>query len=170
MFGLVVPGRQLVTNFIRESETSWVCEIPNPREIANFALFFTDELPLDPPIGVSVYCSYVQPFTSWQFVGALSGARKSEIFTVGWPWIPEVNQGTIALKLVVEPAAAILEKLQTSPPQDIRKEFARKTAINLFRYLESFNAAPQLQNVLDAWFARFEQKYSVDPNFVLRSE
>eukprot|EP01054_Gregarina_sp_Poly1_P000739 Gregarina_sp_Poly_1__738@NODE_1177_length_4857_cov_483_461587_g807_i0_p6_GENE_NODE_1177_length_4857_cov_483_461587_g807_i0NODE_1177_length_4857_cov_483_461587_g807_i0_p6_ORF_typecomplete_len101_score8_51DUF775/PF05603_12/1_9e13_NODE_1177_length_4857_cov_483_461587_g807_i029113213 len=72
MFGLVVPGRQLVTNFIRESETSWVCEIPNPREIANFALFFTDELPLDPPIGVSVYCSYVQPFTSWQVNRLLS--------------------------------------------------------------------------------------------------
>ena len=84
----------------------------------------------------------------------------------------------VRLGVSVEPAAHLLPKLDVLSVHDFRRDFARKIALNLFRFIESFSqGAPGRdgsflrcpQDVLDRWLVRFDEKYARDPNFILKT-
>ena len=56
-----------------------------------------------------------------------------------------------------------------------RHDFARRVAIDLYRFLESFNvsaAGNQLvlpSDVLDRWMAKFDHKFRRDPDFLMHA-
>ena len=58
-----------------------------------------------------------------------------------------------------------------------RFAFAHKIALDLFQYMASFNGSNPGQpgamvvptTVFDSWLERFERKYKLDPNFMLKS-
>jgi hypothetical protein len=59
-----------------------------------------------------------------------------------------------------------------------RFAFAHKIALDLFRYMSSFsqgdggNKSMMVvpMNVFDSWMERFERKYRLDPNFMMKQE
>ena len=84
---------------------------------------------------------------------------------------------SVKVILVIEPASAILQKLETKPPLDVNKEIAKKIALNLFRYIESYSGGSDSggsnwnipQYILDKWFSRFDEKYKIDPYFYMKT-
>lgn len=58
-----------------------------------------------------------------------------------------------------------------------RFTFAHKIALDLFQYMTSFSTGDASSrgmmvvpmNVFDRWMERFERKYRIDPNFMLKS-
>ncbi len=144
------------------------------------SLFLTTPLPNAPdgqPTGLSVYFA-CPPFQSWEFLTAMSNRRPSVIVNAGWslnPLVKEVN--ILRLLVVVEPASELLQKMETVESIDFRREFARKIALNLFRFIESFSQGGGRdgaflrcpQDVLDKWLVRFDEKYKRDPNFILKT-
>lgn len=54
-----------------------------------------------------------------------------------------------------------------------RQEFAKRVAMDLYRFMESFNvgqAGNQLvvpTDVLDKWFLKFDHKFRKDPDFLM---
>ena len=63
----------------------------------------------------------------------------------------------------------------TSSGVEDRFAFAHKIALDLFTFMTSFaqNTQPGFMlvptNIFDQWLARFERKYRVDPNFMMKS-
>jgi hypothetical protein len=120
----------------------------------------------------------IPPFDQWEFLSALSNTKPSVIVNPGWPLNPSVNQSpVIRLGISVEPAAELIQKLETVEILDFRRDFARKIALNLFRFIESFSQGSSRdvnflrcpQDVLDKWLIRFDEKYKRDPNFILKT-
>lgn len=65
----------------------------------------------------------------------------------------------------------------TSGVED-RFAFAHKIALDLFQYMSSFssndgshgnNLMVVPMNIFDKWMERFERKYKLDPNFMMKS-
>ena len=66
------------------------------------------------------------------------------------------------------------------------KEYSKKIAKNLFNYLDSFNQVLEKLlfqnqdsskkllvvplNSLETWYERFQQKYALDPNFIMKTD
>ena len=130
------------------------------------------------PTGLAVYFS-TPPLQDWQLLTALSNAKPSVIVNAGWSLNPIINEcPLIRIGVSVEPAAVLLPKLETLSFPDFRRDFARKIALNLFRFIESFSqGGPSRdgnflrcpQDVLDKWLIRFDEKYKKDPNFILNT-
>ncbi len=83
---------------------------------------------------------------------------------------------SVRLGISIEPAIELLPKLETLEFPDFRRDFARKIALNLFRFIESFSQGGRdgnflrcPQDVLDRWLVRFDEKYKRDPNFILKT-
>eukprot|EP01071_Lankesteria_metandrocarpae_P012156 Lankesteria_metandrocarpae@DN5532_c0_g1_i1.p1 len=170
MFGLVVPGREVEINFLQTEDLRWIVDVPQPGDIHELCLFL--QRPIGAPIGV--YYSF-PPFSAWEFLGVLTDARPSSFFSTGWSLLPETqSQCTVRFLLAVENEAELLRKLETANPVDFKKEYGRRVAMNLANYIESFNdggssaLAAQPLAVLEQWLKRFEEKYKLDPNFVMR--
>ena len=129
------------------------------------------------PTGLAIYFS-VPPFQDWEFLTALSNAKPSAIVNAGWSLNPLTSQSPLVrLGVTIEPAFELLPKLDVLNIPDFRRDFARKIALNLFRFIESFsqgggrdgNFLRCPQDVLDKWLVRFDEKYARDPNFILKS-
>lgn len=173
--GLVVSGRPVTFDFQQPDPNGLLLEIPRPLEIAQFTLFLRQQLPSF-DMGAVVYWA-VAPFQDWQFLGVLTNNRPSDIFQTGWSMNPLVqDQAAVRVGVRLENAAQCHEKLSQAPPLDLKMQYAQKVALNLFRYIESFaeSGPGQMlqcpQNVLERWLSRFEQKYRLDPWFVLKTE
>ncbi len=163
-FGLAIPGRPVITEFAPDGPGRFFVDIPNPHEISDFCIFLTSPLP-QADHGMSVYYG----LAGWQFVGAISNAKPTAILNPGWALNPDVNsQPAVRLALVFESGPEILTKLQTVEQNDFRKVFAKKVALNLVHFMESFGGIPTA--ALDRWFTKFEEKFKRDPNFVLKAE
>jgi len=134
-------------------------------------------MPDGQPTGFSVYYSS-PPFQNLELLTALSNLKPSAIVNAGWSLNPDVNvASSVRLVVSIEPASELLPKMETVNRFDFRRDFARKIALNLFRFIESFtqgggrdgNFIRCPQDVLDRWLVRFDEKYSRDPNFILKT-
>ena len=56
-----------------------------------------------------------------------------------------------------------------------RQEFAKRVAINLYHFMESFSTSGpgdhlvMPTNVLERWFQRFDEKFTRDPDFLMHA-
>ena len=134
-------------------------------------------MPDGQPTGLSVYYS-TPPFQRFEFLTALSNLKPSSIVNAGWSLNPSVNESsTVRMVFSIEPAAELLPKIEMVSQTDFRRDFARKIALNLFRFIESFSQGGGRdgsfircpQDVLDRWLVRFDEKYKRDPNFILKT-
>jgi len=165
-FGLAIPGRPVITAFQPDGQYRWTADVSDPGSVADLCFFLTSQLPQN-HLGISVYYN----LAGWQFIGAVSNSSPTTIMNPGWSLNPEVSRlPVLRLGIAIEPASEILTKLETCAQADFRKTFARKVALNLFRFLESFNIQGFPVAALDKWFLKFEDKFKRDPNFVLNTE
>jgi len=177
MFGLVVPGHPVITEFTQVGTTQWSVELQNPASISNLTFFITGPLPAECAAALS--CSFSPSFTSFEFLGAVATEFPSDIFNTGWALNPDKSScASVRVLVSLEAIATIAPLVEERKRSDIRQTYAKKVALNLFRFMESFNQNSGQygeflmvpMDVLDKWFLKFGTKFKYDPNFVLNTE
>ncbi|KAF7458478.1 putative DUF775 domain protein [Cryptosporidium felis] len=169
---IIIPGRNPEV-ILNEGNGILSTEIQNPQSVSNFIVATNDQLFNSESGGMFTLNESFFPYQTWEFLGVLTNIRKSDIFTTGWPFIDGINSiPSVKIFITVEPANVLLEKLETKPPIDYNKEVAKKIALNLFRFIESYNNSNSLnipQCILDKWISRFDEKYKLDPYFFMKT-
>jgi hypothetical protein len=176
LFGVVIPGRPVMTNFMPVDASKCVAELQAPTEVAEVTFFMLPTTPIPPGFGAVLYYS-APPFSSWELLGAVSPDKQSGIFRTGWT-TKEDMQGcpVVQLGVSIESLETINNLSIAGSGVDDRRSFAYKIAQDLFEYMASFaqSGAPSgsmlvPNNIFDQWIQRFDRKYRQDPNFMMKS-
>jgi hypothetical protein len=184
VFGAVFVRKSFVipsTAFVRTDATHWTLDMRqcvgeggSVADVRDVCLFIPDGSLLDASQALALY---VQAGNSaWEYRGCVSNGAPSEVFPLQWPTAPD---GTLpanaAIGVGVEPVAELANK--ESAKLGSKETFAKRVAMDLFRYMESFQAATAVSadhmvvpmNVLDRWFTKFQDKFRRDPDFLTRA-
>ena len=173
MFGLVVPGRPIITEFQQISETKAVVLLDNPSLITEVTFFLLQPSPIG--FGAMLYYSVDQ--IHWEVIGAIDQQKPSGIFSTSWQNNEAIRaSNSVFLGVSLESLDTIKNlQIENSGYQD-RFNFAHKIALDLFQYMASFSQGNSPagmmvvpNNIFDRWLERFERKYKLDPNFMLRN-
>nr|CAG4646558.1 EOG090X0D82 [Macrothrix elegans] len=158
MFGLIVSGRLVQTDFTQVSDTQFVVTIPDADNINHLVVFLTGTLPFPEGFGGSVYFRWPETDLSippvWQLLGVLSNNKPSAIFRItglkksssliSTPFgIQQANIHHHAqIGISVEPLEQIanLSPSVATEPSNTSTfiEFSEKMVNNLFNYVASF--------------------------------
>mmetsp|Transcript_8688 Transcript_8688/g.27291 ORF Transcript_8688/g.27291 Transcript_8688/m.27291 type:complete len:191 (+) Transcript_8688:219-791(+) len=181
-FGLVIPGRPVVTEFEPVGATKLVATVPNPGDAGEVVFFLLAGAPLGASTSAVLY--YTVDGVAWSVIGAVSADKPSGVFKT--PWSEQLAGGAVVqVGVSIEPTDSVANLQLAGSGVDERRAFARKIAQDLFTFLASFattaHHAEQLRlqqhasdllvvptNVLDRWITRFDAKYERDPNFYLK--
>ncbi|EZG61537.1 putative DUF775 domain protein [Gregarina niphandrodes] len=171
MFGVIIPN-QLAQVPVAVNQTTYTLPIANGHLVTDICVSAVAPFPAD-DVGAAVFYSAIPPYNEFAYLGALSNSCLSTILRTGWDLLlAELPTKDVLLKIEILPAAQILELVAVQPP-DVKLEYGKKVALNLYRYLESYNTGVDgsvLQKALDNWLIRFEAKSKHDPNFVFKTE
>ena len=91
MFGLVAPGRDVMTNFVPIDESRAILMLELPGSVAELSFFLLPGSALPPEHGALLYYS-TPPFTDWQIIGGVAPGKSSGIFRTGWPTMESVEK------------------------------------------------------------------------------
>ena len=184
VFGAVFVRRSFVipsTAMVKVDNTHWTLDMrqivggASYGDVRDVCLFITEGNLLDDNSALALY---VQAGTSdWEYRGCVRNALPSEVFSMKWPTQSDGSLFPNAqIGISVEPLVAVSGK--ESQKVGSKETFAKRVAMDLFRYMESFQATTQVSheymtvpmNVLDRWFTKFQQKFRRDPDFLTRAE
>ncbi len=175
MIGLVIPGVPLITCG-PITQNMAIVDVYDPKNISNISLFLQELIPEG--YGAALYFS-IPPFSDAQFIGCIANQRPSDVFYTGWSLNSDVNchqQIKVCIKL--EPLSQIKDAFENKIKNDTNIEFAKKIAKNLFNFLDSYNGNKDPNSnllivpisTLQNWYDKFEMKYKVDPNFLMKTD
>lgn len=181
-FGVIFVKRSFVidsTQFQQVGEKQWVLNLRNLvgncyADVKEVCLFVPNAAVLD---NASAFSLYIQAGTSgWEYRGSVCNQRPSEVFPLKWPDSASVD-GAAQIGISIEPIeeAALKEQQVVGAKED----FAKRVAMDLFRFMESFSGSNPVQtytdaivvpsNCLDSWFTKFQAKFRRDPDFLTRA-
>lgn len=119
--------------------------------------------------------------TEFELVGAITNQKPSGAFRTGWATNETLTAAinspsatiTINLGVSIEPMSSV-QNIGMMP--DKTTHVAKKIAIDLFNYMQSFDTGGGgggnmivPKNIFERWMSRFEAKARVDPNFFMKS-
>ncbi|CAH0722094.1 unnamed protein product, partial [Brenthis ino] len=194
MFGLIVSGRLVQTDFTPVSETSLITTILDVDSINHAVVFLTGATPL--PVGTVavVYWSWPDPNAppNWQPLGHISNAKPSAIFKISNlkklhelssenKFMSAFGQQQICnnaqIGISIEPEANV-QLLPNSEIQQVNSyvTFAQKMLENLVNFVASFSVTQDQMtptpgvsyiplNTLHTWYQNFERRLQQNPNF-----
>lgn len=177
LFGIIIPGRPLIADFQVLDSTKAVTVVEHPHMVSELTFFLLPTTTIPPGFGAILYYS-LPPFQQWTLIGSIDPSKPSGIFRTGWVTNEEVKSSPVVqLGVSLEPLETIKNLELVGSGVEDRFTFAHKIAQDLFQYMASFstgNASSQgmmmvPMNVFDRWMERFERKYRLDPNFMLKS-
>ena len=103
LFGVVIPGRPLITDFKLVDSTKAVALIEQPGFINEITFFLLPSTPIPPGFGAILYYT-VAPFQNWTMIGSVSPSKPSGIFRTGWTTNEEVKcHNVVQLGVSLEP-------------------------------------------------------------------
>jgi hypothetical protein len=169
-----VPGRPLITEFQPVSDSKAVVALEYPTMITEITFFLLPTSPV--PIGYGAILYYSVDQVHWELLGAISPEKPSGIFRTGWPTNEEVvKYPVVYLGVSLEPMTTVENLTITTSGYEDRFNFAHKIALDLFQFMTSFASSSSPAGMMvvptgifDKWFERFERKYRLDPNFMLK--
>nr|CAG4642026.1 EOG090X0D82 [Eurycercus lamellatus] len=195
MFGLIVSGRLVQTDFQQISATQFVITVPDADSINHLVIFLTGTIPFPDGFGGSVYFSWPCPNAppSWQLLGFLTNAKPSNIYKITkLKNDPTGNSSTnqfgfsqpsshnAQIGISIEP----LEQIAAQSPNAITEpsnmstfvEFAENTIHNFFDYVASFAVSQSHMtpnpsetyvpmSAVRNWYTNFERKLKLNPKF-----
>jgi len=175
-FGVVVPGRPLMSDFQAVNETKAVALLEHPTLVAELTFFLLPTTPVPPGYGAILYYA-APPFTNWVLIGGVDPSKPSGIFRTGWPTNEElVGVGVVQLGIALEPLETLGNLEQGTAGVENGFAYAHKIALDLFQFMASFASSSSQpgamlvpNNIFDTWLERFERKYRLDPTFFLKS-
>ena len=210
IFGLIVPGQPVITDFLPTDNTGlkFLLTIPfaintSPLLIADLVLFLLPGISLPSDTGALIYWSAAPLYTNANFIisppsssstgfellGALTNPKPSGVFRTGfstnesllqlWQQQQQSSGGgiSISIGISIEPIATIINipGVENHGVEN-RGEIAKKIALDLFQYLQSFDDAGSRKgsmivptNVFERWYRRFEEKLGRDPSFFMKN-
>mmetsp|Transcript_31452 Transcript_31452/g.76057 ORF Transcript_31452/g.76057 Transcript_31452/m.76057 type:complete len:220 (-) Transcript_31452:317-976(-) len=119
--------------------------------------------------------------TEFELVGAIANHRPSGAFRTGWSTNETLVSAihspsstiTINLGVSIEPMSSVQN---VGLVQDKTTHVAKKIAMDLFNYMQSFDTGSGgggnmvvPKNIFERWMSRFETKAKVDPIFFMKS-
>lgn len=191
MFGVIVAGRLVQTEFQQLSETQFVFNIPDANDINHIVVFLTGVQPFPATHGGAVYFSLANPTgtAGWQLLGHITNQKPSAIFKIGnLSKAGEVTTnhpfGNVALNHVAQIGISV-EPLQTLALQtpatntipttaDSFTEYSQRMLENFINYASSFSiGSAQMMStesyvpmrVLQSWYETFQRRLQQNPLF-----
>ncbi|CAH0552605.1 unnamed protein product [Brassicogethes aeneus] len=190
MFGVIVSGRLVQTEFQPISERQFVTTIQDADNINHIVVFLTGAVPFPEGMGGQVYFSWPDPNAppNWQPLGYISNSKPSVIFKVSnFKKLEDLGQFSnlmfgqshivhnAQLGISVEP----LSNLQEIPsPNNTLSNltFAQKMLENFMNYVLSYsisqtNMIPDPTatyvplSTVQNWYTNFERRLQQNPNF-----
>ena len=194
LFGLLIPGRPVRTDFIPVDEAgtkfTLIITDENPLTISDIVFFLLPGIVLPPGTGAVVY--WMVEGSGFETLGAITPVRPSGVFSTAWAnndaILSAVNQSasssmgemqtfvSITIGVSIEELSNIQNLGIVTKGVEDRVLTAKHIAVDLFNYLKSFDlpsfpdgsfAVPG--NIFDRWMKRFEMKSRMDPNFFMRA-
>ncbi|XP_063225446.1 protein OPI10 homolog [Bacillus rossius redtenbacheri] len=195
MFGVIVSGRLVQTDFQQVSETQFLTTILEADSINHIVVFLTGAQPFPPEFGGLVYFSWPDSSAPpmWQLLGHISNDKPSAIFKVSnlkkttemgnaqssqFIFGQQKISHNAQIGISVEPLMNVQQQsaLVASQQTNSFLEFAQKMLENFFNYAASFamNHAQMAQNpsetfiplsTLQSWYTNFERRLQQNPNF-----
>lgn len=83
LFGVVVPGRHVITNFQPLTETKAVSVLEHPASITEVTFFLLPGVVL--PAGAGAILYYTVDQVAWELLGSISMEKPSGVFRTNWP-------------------------------------------------------------------------------------
>nr|CAG4643488.1 EOG090X0D82 [Ilyocryptus agilis] len=195
MFGLIVSGRLVQTNFQQINATQFVIDIPDADNINHLVVFLTGATPFPDGFGGSVYFSWPEPTAPpvWDLLGFLTNAKPSNIYKItklkrsafeGSTPSPfglgQISSHSAQIGISLEPLSQIASQSPNAITEPTNTstflEFAQSAVQHLFDYVASF-AVSQAQmtpnpsetyipmSALRNWYNNFIRKLQLNPNF-----
>ncbi|XP_025410211.1 protein OPI10 homolog [Sipha flava] len=191
MFGLLVSGRLVRTDFERLEETKFMITINSAESVNYICVFLTGLLPFPEGTVGAVYFSWPdeQAKPNWQLLGILSNNKPSAIFKLSnlkqqfdssclpinaFSQFPSITVNA-QIGISIEPAMnAELQAPITESSQNVSTfvEFTQKMVQNLYNYVSSYavergpTQTPMVPLLsVQKWYENFERKLNLNPNF-----
>ncbi|CAJ0928534.1 unnamed protein product, partial [Mesorhabditis belari] len=158
VFGVVVGGRMLQTDFVQAGEREFMIEIPDADSINHVVIFLTGVQPFPDGTAGAVYMRWPLPSgneSNWHFLGYISNEKPSSIFKVAKLHRADAQHtgifgssfsasahGTAQLGIQLD----VLSEIQSRVPDGVTEpttqstlaEFANKMLQNLVNHAQSF--------------------------------
>jgi len=192
MFGCLVSGRLVTTDFMQINEKQVVFNLPDCESINHIVIFLTGTQPFPDGYGGSVYFCWPKMQTSWHLLGYISNEKPSAIFKITkvkllegghnpFQTMSDPDDHTIAqIGISLEPLTEIMNQTPeaSTVPSNVVAffDFTQKMLHSLFNFAASFATTQQLMtpnpaetyvplSVIKTWYTNFERKMAIDPNF-----
>ena len=148
LFGVVVPGRVVITQAQQIEERKFVVDIENPGSVPDLCVFLLPaaQAAFPPPAGGGAAIYFTEDGSNWQYLGSLSWTRTSDTFRTGFPSHPTVSTAAaVRLGVSFEPTETLQEieaqNQEAKAGFDERLAVAKAVAQDLFNYCESFTSS-----------------------------
>ncbi|VDK81976.1 unnamed protein product [Litomosoides sigmodontis] len=159
VFGVIVAGRPIQTDFVQVSRTEFVIEVADSGSVNHVVVFLTGIAPFPADTGGNVYIRWpkVGTETNWHYLGYIGNDKPSAIFRVAQLhktdavhdglFVSNISTngnvvGSAQIGISVEPLAVITNKVSaegaTVSQQSSFLEFADKMLQSFVNYLQSF--------------------------------
>jgi hypothetical protein len=204
IFGLIVPGQPVITDFVPSDSSGlkFLLTLPfainsSPALISDLVIFLLPGISLPGNSGALIYWSAAPIYanatlapnsTGFEMLGALTPAKPSGVFRTGWSTNEALIQllqqqqssgggVSITLGISIEPIVNIsnIPGVENNGVEN-RGDIAKKIALDLFQYLQSFDDAGSRRglmsvptNIFERWYRRFEEKLGRDPSFFMKN-
>jgi len=165
IFGLIVPGRNILTDFVPTDHTgtkfTMTLNFPctsnedSPFSVTDLVFFLLPNIHLPENRGASLYWSAAVSGSSnasgFELLGALTPSKPSAVYRTGWAsheallslsqsFSPSSPYGiTITLGVSIEPLESIANLGISKGGVEERKNEGKKIAMNLYNFLQSFD-------------------------------
>ncbi|EEB13753.1 conserved hypothetical protein [Pediculus humanus corporis] len=175
MFGLILSGQLVQTDFQLVGKKQFLINVPNADNVNHIVVFLTGTMPFPEGCGGLVYFSFPDPNSPpcWHLLGFISNEKPSAIFRIsnlknttkyalnadGSTFM--FGQGEIRLTaqvgIAVENMANIQQQCINTPAENINAssfvEFSQKMLQNFMNYASSFiiNQAQMVPNVTESY-------------------
>ena len=194
--GLLIPGYPVQTNFQVIDPGKCVLTLSCPGDVApplarltEISMFLLPNVSLPNGHGVLCYwritAAVAQPgqapaATGYELLGTMTPSQPSAIFQTGWAeheQLVEISATGVPVQVTIAVSIEPLSNIENISPKPEKRLFvAQKVAMDLFKFLQSFDdgrgGPGQMMvpnNIFDRWLGRFESKFRRDPNFFLRN-
>ena len=203
-FGILIPGQPFRMDWtvVNPNNTQFTMSLSSAKDVSDIVFFLVPNLNgssnansnsnlnwngttgnapiLADDVGAVLYWQ-AEGGSGYEILGAVSNHRPSGVFRTNWSQHESIlnsKTNVVHLGVSLEPLHTLQNlEIATSGVED-RREFAKKIALNLFNYMQSFDDCSRGNNgmmmvptnVFERWITRFEAKYKQDPNFFLRNQ
>ncbi|MPC40075.1 protein OPI10 homolog isoform X2 [Portunus trituberculatus] len=195
LFGIIVSGRLVQTNFQQCGETQFLTVIPEADNINHVVVFLTGTQPFPDGLGGSVYFSWPDPNKppTWHLLGNITNEKPSAIFKIsglkqvngtslqtGFTFGEQKMSHNAQIGISVEPLSQIQGQVAnpSTEPSTLNSyvEFSQAMCENLYNYASSFAQSPSHitpnpsdqylpLSVLSKWYENFSRRLQQNPNF-----